>query len=191
MSKNDTYAVISTGGKQYRVAEGDTIHVELLDHEPGKKITFEDVLLVQDGGKTLVGTPKVDGASVTGAVEGRIRGEKVIVFKKKRRKGYEKTQGHRQDYLSVTIEKISASAGTKAEKKAEAKTEKKTGTKAKAKSAPAKSASKTKAASTKAASKKSAPAKSAPKKKTAAKKSAPAKKKTTAKSAPKKKADKE
>jgi large subunit ribosomal protein L21 len=212
MEENKDFAIISTGGKQYKVSEGDSVVVELIDTDAGKKITFTDVLLLQTGGKTAIGTPTLSGAQVTATVEEKFRGDKLLVFKKKRRKGYKKTTGHRQDLLRVTIDSISGSgvkpaaktAKTKAEtaKTAEKKkpAEKKAAEKAPANKAPAKKAAAKKAPAKKAPAKKAAakkaPAKKAPAKKTAgaAKKSAPTKS-ATKKAAPKKttakKADKE
>ncbi len=100
------YAVIETGGKQYRVNEGDVIRIEKLPEEIGSVVTFEKVLLVGAGDKVSVGTPVVDGAKVTGKVVEQDRAKKIIVFKKKRRKGYQVKQGHRQNYTGVLIEKI-------------------------------------------------------------------------------------
>ncbi|UCF31114.1 MAG: 50S ribosomal protein L21 [bacterium] len=100
------YAVIATGGKQYRVSEGDIIRVEKLPAEVGSDISFDQVLLVGDGEKIRIGTPVVDGASVTGKVVEQDRRRKIIVFKMKRRKNYRRKQGHRQDYTGVRIEKI-------------------------------------------------------------------------------------
>lgn len=101
------YAVIRTGGKQYRVAEGQTVQVErdvlaLLD---GTTVSFNEVLML--GGDTpKIGAPVVDGAKVTGTVLGEKRGDKIIVFKKKRRKQYKRKQGHRQELVSVRIDRI-------------------------------------------------------------------------------------
>ena len=103
------YAVIETGGKQYRVEKGDVIDVELLagaDEESGP-ITFDRVLMV-GGEAPRVGTPTVSGAQVTGRLVDSIRGPKIRVFKKKRRKGYKRLNGHRQDLLRIRIEKIEA-----------------------------------------------------------------------------------
>jgi len=100
------FAVIKTGGKQYRVQKGDVLEVEKLGVEEGKKVTFEEVLLVEDNGKTLVGTPLVDKAQVIAVVVEGFKGEKVIVFKKKRRKQYKKKRGHRQELTRVKIEEI-------------------------------------------------------------------------------------
>ncbi len=100
------YAVIETGGKQYRVSEGDVVRVEKLEAEVGSDILFENVLLVGEGEAVKVGTPKVHGATVTGRVIEQDRAKKIIVFKMKRRKNYRRKQGHRQDYTGVRIDKI-------------------------------------------------------------------------------------
>jgi len=101
-------AVIRTGGKQYRVAEGTRIKVEKLDRPEGEEVTFSDVLMIEDGGESKVGSPLVEGARVTGTVIEHGRGKKQIVYKFKRRKGYRKKQGHRQDYTLVRIDSIAA-----------------------------------------------------------------------------------
>jgi large subunit ribosomal protein L21 len=100
------YAVIESGSKQYRVAEGDVIRVEKLPVEVGKKVDLERVLMVSDGNEMKVGTPVLEGAQVTATVKGHGRGKKIIVYKHK--KNYHKKQGHRQDYTSLQIDKISA-----------------------------------------------------------------------------------
>ena len=100
------YAVIETGGKQYRVNQGDVIKVEKLTADVGEKVDFDRVLLVGEGSDVKVGSPVVDGASVSGTVVEQDRGRKIIVFKMKRRKGYRRNQGHRQDYTGVQIDKI-------------------------------------------------------------------------------------
>jgi large subunit ribosomal protein L21 len=102
------YAVIETGGKQYRVRPGQTLEVELLPAEPGATVTLERVLLVSNDGKTLVGQPTVAGAAVVGTVTREGRGKKIIVFKYKSKKRYRRTQGHRQDYTYLTITDIRA-----------------------------------------------------------------------------------
>ena len=107
------YAIIQTGGKQYRVSQGDLVQVELL--EPGaEKVTFQQVCLVSNGRDTVVGTPSVDGAVVTGSVVGTGRWPKILVFKKKRRKHYKKTIGHRQYFTAVRIEAIDAAGKVEA-----------------------------------------------------------------------------
>ncbi len=100
------YAVILTGGKQYRVKEGDVLSVEKLDLAPGRKAQFDKVLLIEDGDAVLVGTPVLDNAMVLGLVLENFRDEKVIVFKKKRRKQYRRTRGHRQSLTKVRITRI-------------------------------------------------------------------------------------
>jgi len=100
------YAVISTGGKQYRVREGDELRIEKLGVGAGEKVTFEDVLLVGEGESIKVGG-EIAGARVEAVVTGSGRGKKIVVFKKRRRKHYKLTKGHRQDYTAVRIEKIS------------------------------------------------------------------------------------
>jgi large subunit ribosomal protein L21 len=111
------FAVIKTGGKQYKVAEGDTITVEKLDTEAGKDVTFETVLMLGNGDDVTVGAPLVDGASVFGEVEEQTRGDKVIIRKKRQRQTYRRTQGHRQHLTVVKITGISAD-GKKPAKKA-------------------------------------------------------------------------
>jgi large subunit ribosomal protein L21 len=102
------YAIIRTGGKQYRVAEGELLRVErdILGSAKEEKVTFGEVLMV-GGDESKVGSPFVDGASVLGTIVGEERGEKIIVFKKKRRKQYKRKHGHRQDLVSVRIDSIS------------------------------------------------------------------------------------
>lgn len=99
------YAIIATGGKQYRVSEGDVIYVEKIDAQVDSTVSF-DVLLVGNDGDVKVGTPVVDGVKVEGKVVGQIRGEKIIVFKYKSKKNYRRKQGHRQPYTKVEITKI-------------------------------------------------------------------------------------
>jgi large subunit ribosomal protein L21 len=100
------YAVLETGSKQYRVAAGDTLEIERLEIEAGKPVTFDRVLLVNNDGKLTVGSPTVKAASVVADVVEHIRGEKKIAFKMKRRKGYHKTKGHRQELTVVKIKDI-------------------------------------------------------------------------------------
>ena len=102
------YAVIETGGKQYRVSPGQTVEVELLPAEPGSSIALDRVLLVAADGQTLVGQPTVAGAKVVGTIAREGRGEKIIVFKYKSKKRYRRTKGHRQDYTYLTITDIQA-----------------------------------------------------------------------------------
>ena len=100
------HAVIITGGKQYRVKEGDVLSVEKLELPPGRKAHFDRVLLIEDGEAVQVGTPALDNAMVLGLVLENYRDEKVIVFKKKRRKQYRRTHGHRQYMTKVRITRI-------------------------------------------------------------------------------------
>ncbi len=102
------YAVLETGSKQYRVAAGDTLEVERLEAEAGKPFTFDRVLLVNNEGKLSVGTPTVNGAKVVADVVAHKRGEKKLTFKMKRRKGYHKSIGHRQELSVVKITAINA-----------------------------------------------------------------------------------
>lgn len=104
------FAVIRTGGKQYKVASGDVIKVEKLAGEAGQTVNLDEVLLVSDGGNTTVGTPLVAGASVSAEVIAQGRGPKIIVFKKKRRQNYRRKNGHRQDLTILRITDITASA---------------------------------------------------------------------------------
>ena len=101
------HAIIETGGKQYKVTEGDTLFIEKLPVEAGESVTFDKVLAVIDGEKATIGTPVVAGAKVDASVVKNGRGKKVIVFKYKPKKGYRRKQGHRQPYTKVTIGKIS------------------------------------------------------------------------------------
>ena len=126
------FAIVNISGKQYRVEKGDQIKVALLETESGKKVKFENVLLTDDGKKVTIGNPVVSGATVSGTVINHGRDRKIIVFKKKRRKGYRRKNGHRQDFSLIQIDSISASASKKeaapkkaAAKKKTAKTEKK------------------------------------------------------------------
>lgn len=102
------FAVIETGGKQYRVTEGDTIYVEKLGVDEGNQITFDKVLLVSNNGSVKVGTPTVEGAKVVAKVDKQGKAKKIIVFKYKAKKNYRKKTGHRQPYTKLTIEKIEA-----------------------------------------------------------------------------------
>jgi len=157
------YAVIRTGGKQYRVAPDDVIEVEKLSGEAGEIIQFEDVLMVGGEGGAQIGAPTVSGASVAGQVVEQKRADKIIVFKKKRRKNYRRKKGHRQHLTAVRITEIltggkkpskSAAAPAPAKKeakKADAKPEVKA--KAKTKTAEKKASAKKPAAKTPAAKK--------------------------------------
>jgi large subunit ribosomal protein L21 len=101
------YAVIKTGGKQHRVSEGDVLKIEKLDGQKGDTIVFEEVLLVSKEDQTRVGTPVVEGAKVVGEIVNQGKGPKIIIFKKKRRKGFLKKTGHRQPLTEVRIKEIS------------------------------------------------------------------------------------
>jgi large subunit ribosomal protein L21 len=121
------YAIIESCGKQYKVAEGDVIFFEKLDVEEGKKVTFDNVVLVSDDKKVEVGAPYVKGVKVEGKVVSHGKGKKILVYKYKAKKNYRRTQGHRQPYTKVEITKIKTAA-EKAEAKKET-AEKKTATK--------------------------------------------------------------
>ncbi len=97
------YAIIRTGGKQFRAESGKTIRIPSLPGEEGAKVTFSDVMLGSDGDKTMVGVPGLSGASVAGEIVKQGRGKKIVVFKMKRRKNYAKKQGHRQGFTEVRI----------------------------------------------------------------------------------------
>ncbi len=131
------YAVIKTGGKQYKVAEGDVLRVEKLDTEAGKKVKLSDVMMVADGDKVQVGKPFIDGAVVSAEVNSHGRGPKVKIIKFRRRKHHRKQMGHRQSYTEVKITDISVGKAT-AKKTAKAEPIAKVETKAAAKATPAK-----------------------------------------------------
>ena len=101
------YAVIKTGGKQYRVTEGETLKVEKLDAEEGASVEFDQVLMIADGDRIQVGAPYVEGARVTATVKSQGRGPKLVIVKFRRRKHYRKTQGHRQSYTELRVSGIS------------------------------------------------------------------------------------
>ena len=100
------FAVIESGGKQHRVQEGDVLRLEKLAVEAGGSVTFDRVMMVGEGDDVAIGTPVVDGSSVTAEVLAHGRGDKVIVFKRKRRKGYRKKQGHRQNFTEIRIDEV-------------------------------------------------------------------------------------
>jgi len=102
------YAIIETGGKQYRVSAGDTIEVERLEAKEGQSFTFDRVLFCKNDGRTTIGSPAIKEAAVVADVVGHIRGEKTVAFKMKRRKGYHKKIGHRQELTVVKIKEIKA-----------------------------------------------------------------------------------
>ncbi len=102
------HAIIETGGKQYKVAEGDTLFIEKLPNEAGDSVTFEKVLAILNDDNATFGTPTVDGASVTANVVKNGKGKKIRIFKYNPKKGYRRRQGHRQPYTKVEIQKINA-----------------------------------------------------------------------------------
>jgi large subunit ribosomal protein L21 len=157
------YAIVEIAGQQFKVERGNKVYVHRLDASEGSKIEFGNVLLVDNGGKVQVGTPSIDGAKVAATVLGHVKGDKVIVFKKKRRKGYQKSNGHRQQFTQILVQGILGKGETlkdeiKVEKKAPAKKE-----------VEVEAVETKKAAPKKAAAKKAAPAKKAPAKKAAKK----------------------
>ena len=164
------YALVRTGGKQYRVAKDDTILVERIAADEGAEVILDDVVMLGDGDKVTIGTPRVEGAAVSATVVSQTRGPKIIIFRRKRRKNHRRTQGHRQD---LTLLKINAIAED--------------GKSLKPKAAPAKKAAAKEEAAPKAAAKKAAAKKAAPKAEAkAAPKKAAAKKATAKKVAAKK-----
>lgn len=102
------YAIIRSGGKQYRVEPGMEIKVDLLQSEPGADFETDQVLMMNDGSETRVGAPTVAGAVVKGTIVDHTQGKKVLIFKMKRRKGYRRTQGHRHQYTVIKINSINA-----------------------------------------------------------------------------------
>lgn len=103
------YAIVEIAGQQFKVTKDMSVYVHRLKHEQGESVIFDNVLLVDNGGKISVGTPNVSGAKVTAkVVTASLKGDKVIVFKKKRRKGYRKKNGHRQTFSKILIESITA-----------------------------------------------------------------------------------
>jgi len=102
------YAIIEDGGKQYRVQKGDTLHIETRElPESAKTIEFANVLMLGDGEKSKIGAPLISGAKVVASIVNEMRGPKVDIIKFRRRKGYRRKQGHRQDYIKVTVDSIS------------------------------------------------------------------------------------
>ena len=133
------YAIVEIAGQQFKVQKDQKIFVHRLDAEEGKKISFDKVLLIDNDGKVTLGAPAIEGATVSAKVEEHVKGDKVIVFRKKRRKGYKKKNGHRQSFTAITISDIKlVGAKPAAAKKAEATKEE--APKAEAKKAPAKKA---------------------------------------------------
>jgi large subunit ribosomal protein L21 len=113
------YAIIRTGGRQFRVAEGDTLDVDLLEVEPGKTATFGDVLMFADGKDVSHGNPLVSGAKVTAEVLEQRKDKKVVAFKYKRRKGYHRTVGHRRKLTRIKIKTIDVGSKKTGSKKSE------------------------------------------------------------------------
>ncbi len=102
------YAVIMTGGKQYKVAPGEVVRVETLDAKKGDTVEIKDVYMIADGDKISVGKPTIESAMVTAEVVEEGRGEKLLIFKHRRRKGFRKTNGHRQNYTAIKVKEIKA-----------------------------------------------------------------------------------
>jgi large subunit ribosomal protein L21 len=111
------YAIVEIAGQQFKVEKKDEIFVHRLEGEPGTKVEFSEVLLVDNDGKITVGTPHIEGTKISGKILEHARGDKVSVFKKKKRKGFQKRTGHRQDFSKILIENISLKGGAKKEKK--------------------------------------------------------------------------
>ena len=112
------YAIVEMAGQQFKVAKDQKVYVHRLQGEVGSKVTFDNVLLIDNKGNVTIGAPAIEGASVTAQILSHLKGDKVIVFKKKRRKGYIKKNGHRQFLSEILIESIAASGSTKAAPKA-------------------------------------------------------------------------
>lgn len=164
------YAIVEIAGQQFKVQASQKLKVHRLELEEGKHVELDNVLLVSDGKKTSIGTPVVDGARIAAKVLAHSKGDKVLVGKKKRRKGYQKLNGHRQALTELWVEailgkgeKFDASKSTAPKPVAEAPAVKKTKVE-KAVATPSKKAPAKKAAPKKAAAKKAAPKKAAPKK---------------------------
>lgn len=102
------YAIVDIAGQQFKVEKDQTVFVHRLENKEGDKVSFENVLLVDNDGTVTVGAPTVSGASVSAKVLSHLKGDKVIVFKKKRRKGYQKSNGHRQQFTKIVIEGINS-----------------------------------------------------------------------------------
>ena len=117
------YAIVEIAGQQFLVEKKDEIFVHRLEGEAGSKVEFEEVLLLDDKGKVSVGKPHVEGSKVTGKIIDHVRGDKVIVFKKKKRKGFQKETGHRQDFTRILIENISVKGAARAKKAKEGEAE--------------------------------------------------------------------
>ena len=192
------YAIVEIAGLQYKVEKDQRLYVNRLNVAKGKKVKFDRVLLTEEKGDVKVGAPVIDGAVVEATVNGEVKGDKILVFKKKRRKGYQKMNGHRQMFTSITINKITVKApakkaAAKATEDLEAAPKKAASKKTAAKKAttakkPAAKKPTTKKATTakKPAAKKPATKKVSTAKKPAAKKTTTAKKPASKKAAPKK-----
>lgn len=156
------YAIVEIAGQQFKVEKDQQVFVHRLDNKEGSKVEFDNVLLIDNDGKVKVGAPAISGAKVTAKVVSHLKGDKVVVFKKKRRKGYKVKNGHRQAFTEILIQKIEEKAAAKKApaKKAETKAAEK---KAPAKKAPAKKAA-AKTAAKKTTTKKTSTKKAAPKK---------------------------
>lgn len=115
------FAIVEIAGQQFKVAKDQKVFVHRLSTEEGKKVTFDNVLMLSDGNKVTIGAPAIDGAQVGAKIIKHLKGDKVIVFKKKRRKGYRVKNGHRQALTEIVIESIVASGAKKAAPKKEAK----------------------------------------------------------------------
>lgn len=103
------YAIVDIAGQQFKVEKDQKVYVHRLDAEEGKKVNFDKVLLIDDNGKVNIGAPAISGAQVSATVLEHLKGDKVIIFKKKRRKGYQKKNGHRQSLTEIQIDEIKAS----------------------------------------------------------------------------------
>ena len=119
------YAIVEIAGQQFLIEKKDEIFVHRLEGEAGSKVEFHEVLLTDDKGKVHIGKPHVEGSKITGKILDHVRGDKVIIFKKKRRKGFQKETGHRQDLTKILIENITVKSAAKAKKGAESETEEK------------------------------------------------------------------
>jgi large subunit ribosomal protein L21 len=111
------YAIVEIAGQQFKVAKDQKVYVHRLQGETGSKVTFDNVLLLDNEGSVVIGAPAIEGASVTAQILSHLKGDKVIVFKKKRRKGYQKKNGHRQYLSEIQIESIAATGAKKSVKK--------------------------------------------------------------------------
>ena len=148
------YAIVEIAGLQYKVEKDQRLYVNRLNVEAGKKVKFDRVLLIEEKGDVKVGAPVIDGAVIEATVNSEVKGDKVLIFKKKRRKGYQKMNGHRQIFTSITINKITAKAPAN-KAAAKATEEKEAAPKAAAKKPAAKKPAAKKPAAKKAAPKKS------------------------------------